>query len=562
MKNPRDERGAIAVIVTILAVVLFGLTAFAVDLGSAWFRDREAQKQVDVSAISAAALLPATSTNRGEIADEVALQLNTTSNNLRGQAEVTGTQLLDTDLGNGEVLFPDENTMRVVAPPAAVEFTFAQIGNADLDSANVQREATVQLRTPIPNVDSVLPMWLTAGCMFGEVEGDTDTHSDPAASPAYTLNSPRKNHETGTISPATTAFASTPVSVNVEITNIPAGKTGAIIRFTFGDTQVVNYPVTFPSTTSGSARTVTVTLDAAASSTDIDVTSVAGDWEVWPLLGNSGATPTPGDTYFPKMNKQGKFTVTGGGETGCDDNMRGNFGQLDSPRQDGSPLQERYAKNVALGLDHELAQFVDAPEFECDSDGDPVGALIDNTPNRDGNNCIYAQPGNDPNGLTNGFIDGGSGYEGRLKRNVPNTPGCSGPTGGISGINNDVLSCFLKPGYSLDDIAQDDSPLDALDKAILESPRFFYVPVVYFETREEKKFLAIKTFVPVFLTDETRSSTDTSSDATSENGIQTNPAGKIQQIKLFAFSPRALPVPPNAETVDYDGTRGVLRLID
>ncbi len=87
------------------------------------------------------------------------------------------------------------------------------------------------------------------------------------------------------------------------------------------------------------------------------------------------------------------------------------------------------------------------------------------------------------------------------------------------------------------------------------------MPVVYFETREEKKFLAIKTFTPVFLTDETRAASKGASDATATNGIETNPAGKVQQVSVFAFSPLALPVKPNAETVDYDGPRGVLRLI-
>ena len=545
-----DERGAVAVLVGILAVVMFAVCALAIDLGSAFVRDREAQKQVDVATLSAAAKLPMTSANRSQILADVATQLNALPNELRGQGTVTSGQLADGSETNGEVSFPDVNTLEVVAPPATVDFNFTNLMDGS-DSTTVQRSATVQVRTPVPSVESVLPMWLTAGCMYGQVEGDTDTHTAPSVSPTYTLNSPRGNHEAGTLDPATVDYATTPVTVQVPITNIPANKTSAVIRFTFGNTQIVDYPVTFPITTSTSKdRTVSVVLNATASTTDIDITSVPGTWEVWPMIG----------TDYPKNNKQGTFTVTGGGQIGCSDNLRGNFGQLDSPRKDGSNLQERYAKNVALGLDHELAQFVAAPAYECTADNSPAGARIDSNPNRDGNNCIYAQPGNDPNGLTYGLLTGGSGYSGRLQK--PNSAGCSGPAGAPSGRNNDVLSCFLKPGFTLDDVAQDNPPLDAFDISIFDSPRFFYVPVVYFETREEKKFLAIKTFAPVFLTDETRAASRGASDATATNGIETNPAGKVQQVSVFAFSPLALPVKPNAETVDYDGTRGVLRLID
>lgn len=550
-RRERDERGAVAVMAAVLAVVMFAVCALAVDLGSAFFRDREAQKQVDVATLSAAAKLPMDSGNHATIVADVALQLNALPNELRGQAEVTVAQLQDGNEANGEVTFPDDNTLKVIAPPATVDNTFAQIMDDDFDTTTVQREATVQIRTPIPAIESVLPMWLTAGCMYGQVEGDTDTHAAPSVSPKYTLNSPRGNHETGTLVPATVVFGTTPVTVQVPITNIPTGRTSAVVRFTFGNTQIVDYPVTFPVTTSASRdRTVSVVLDEEASSTDNDITSVPGTWEVWPMMG----------TDYPKNNRQGTFLVTGGGEIGCSASERGNFGQLDSPRKDESRLQFAYAKNVANGLDHELAQFVNAPTYECTADNNPAGALIDNNPNRDGSNCLYAQPGNDPNGLTNGLLTGGSDYSGRLQK--PNSPGCSGPAGAPSGRNNDVLSCFLKPGYTLDDVARDNPPLDAFDVSIFNSPRFFYVPVVWFDTRAEKKFLAIKTFAPVFLTDETRAASKGASDATSKNGIQTNPAGKVQQVSMFAFSPLALPVKPNAETVDYDGTRGVLRLIN
>ena len=97
--------------------------------------------------------------------------------------------------------------------------------------------------------------------------------------------------------------------------------------------------------------------------------------------------------------------------------------------------------------------------------------------------------------------------QGRLEK--PTNPRCGRPDymSGGHNYNNDTLSCFLKPGYTLADIAKDDGvPMDALDISIFDSPRFFWVPVVFQGDRMLKKYLAIKTFAPVFLTDETVSS--------------------------------------------------------
>ena len=51
---PRDERGATAVLVGILAVFLVGLSAFSVDLGAAYVSNRNLQKAADAGALAAA----------------------------------------------------------------------------------------------------------------------------------------------------------------------------------------------------------------------------------------------------------------------------------------------------------------------------------------------------------------------------------------------------------------------------------------------------------------------------------------------------------------------------
>jgi Flp pilus assembly protein TadG len=53
----RDERGAIAVLVALLAVFLIGLSAFTVDLGAAYVSNRNLQKAADAGALAAAQTL-------------------------------------------------------------------------------------------------------------------------------------------------------------------------------------------------------------------------------------------------------------------------------------------------------------------------------------------------------------------------------------------------------------------------------------------------------------------------------------------------------------------------
>ena len=182
--------------------------------------------------------------------------------------------------------------MRVVAPQAHVDYGLANI--IGFDSTEVSAEATVQIRKPLPDVSSVLPMWLPQTCVYGPLAGDDAANPPPDASPEYSLNTPRANHTTGAISPATTAYASVGVTVSITIDDIASGKTGAIVRFTFGDTTYIDYRVTWATATTNSddSRTVTVGLDDVAASrtpAGASVVNSAGTWEVWPLIPDAAA---------------------------------------------------------------------------------------------------------------------------------------------------------------------------------------------------------------------------------------------------------------------------------
>src|SRR5215213_11026244 len=60
MTHLRDERGAVAVLTAVLAIVLFGIAALVVDLGVARDSRRQAQNTADAAALAAANALYAT----------------------------------------------------------------------------------------------------------------------------------------------------------------------------------------------------------------------------------------------------------------------------------------------------------------------------------------------------------------------------------------------------------------------------------------------------------------------------------------------------------------------
>ena len=131
----------------------------------------------------------------------------------------------------------------------------------------------------------------------------------------------------------------------------------AVVRFTFGDTQYVDYMVTLHQDYGEDGRhrhdpdldtSLAHRVPDNSTVTDPDniwtITSTSGKWEVWPMIPND-TTPPPVPAHVapssrtagvPQERRQGYYEVTGGGEVACNGHQRGNFGQLDSPRADSS----------------------------------------------------------------------------------------------------------------------------------------------------------------------------------------------------------------------------------
>jgi hypothetical protein len=236
-------------------------------------------------------------------------------------------------------------------------------------------------------------------------------------------------------------------------------------------------------------------------------------------------------------------------------------------------VQQALQYNISQGLDHPLIpyQFTDATKVvtQCSKiDASQPAHQNDDVsrPRPPYNNCIVGDTGNDGPQLYNGFISGVSGnsaYYGRL--DTAHVQGTTCPNGnpnssvagtsdriinGIS-INNDVLSCYLRNGATLNTIKQD-SGVDntMLDGSIINSPRFVWLPVVYANDRTVKTWQPLKKFVPAFITDE-----DFGVPATANNGIVVN-GNSIKTFQVYTFNPTALPANEQSPIVDYDPTLG------
>jgi hypothetical protein len=576
----RTQRGAVAVMVAVMALLLFGVAALSVDLGNAWSRKRAVQKQVDISAISAGYLLPMTTANASAIADQVATFLNKDDNRAFNQGTVTGAQLRDGNANNGEVYFQNADgstctnnclQMQVVSPPAKVDFGLASaIG---FGSQIVSRAATVRLRSGLPK--STLPFWLPSGCGYGAAQADTTNGNNNPPTPTPT--------PTPTAAPTgfTPGNGETDNQLKLDgpaLTTVNQGGTVTMsgLRITgLGNNQNATLRIWSPDGT--------IYKDYAAISGVVpdfqvgtEVSTVAGDWWVYalgvPQNGNgvskysSGSVATPSLPHLvvrvqPAVTPSPTPTPTSL-PVGCQGPDRGNFGQLDSPRKDEPQHQQAFALNIALGLDHSLIPFAwngVTPVKDCGTTqhGFIAGAQPDTT-SIDNRNCVIADTGNDGPYVYQGLVTGPkSGVAGRLDARVhPTNPQCGRadlPSSSWSGVplNNDVLSCFLRNGAHLSDIAsQTGVNTNMLDQSIQNSPRFVELPVVVATDRGQKNFQPISYFVPAFITDESLTSS-----ATNANGLDVN-GNSVETLHVFVFSPDAIEADYKGPDAEFDPNLG------
>jgi hypothetical protein len=570
-----DERGAVAVIVSILAVALFAFGALAVDLGNAFARKRVVQTQADLAALAGAAELPGDPTAAVETAFDY-LQRNSA---LGGPEAWTLEQFTDGSEANGEITPVQANTrLRVVAPPATVDYALA--GVIGFDSGDVQAEAEAAVLSP----RRTLPFFIPSGCVStgpivlkaGATASTGPTYFSPSGKPPQT---PQVN----AVTPLQLQHNVSGQQLTVLGDNYSDSGTDADVTmqvgFVRGATQVGPIDVTAADVT----LNVSPVLDELVVTVPDEVTSTLGVWFV--------QVKAAGGTRWSEAENSDEagYAFTVGDVTSlpdeCGEKQTGDFGLLDSPRATDAgaqitQAQQRLDLNISKGIDHSLQTFSGTlPAYGAKDNcrmqpaNVPIlGGRLDEFSTRDGANCMNIFNGNKVDSTTDGLITGGNQpepFDGRLVAET--TPGCA-PDGTDServvafgnksfALNNDVLSCYLRAGnlQSLGTASDDERLLGE----VIDSPRLFFVPVLHTPANPPNGFYPIVGWRAVFITDESVNASKGSSDATESNGVEVG-SSKMTSLTVFQFDIDQLPevVDTGGETMPYMGAGPkVVRLV-
>lgn len=568
----RDERGAVAMVVAIASLLILSLAALGVDLGNAYARDRDIQTQADLAALAASIELPRTSTS--EAAIKAALQDYASKNFIQGQDEPAW-NFNDGDRTNGWVEFPDDDTVRVIAPNAHVDFIFA--GAVMPDGMDVSAAATVTIQSP---GTVSLPFFAVTGCALGlQTLSDDQTSSSPSGPATLPFSGNNETTSNATVNAVTPDAMTQTAAPTTFLTVTGTGFYGQVgnngpdenlvreVGFFRDVSKSPSYvaaatyspPTVFSPTTIG---TVPVPLSVANTPDDWYVRvkiQTGNNQQRWTqssavfTVEDAAASPTPGWTECP---------------SGSND---GNFGTIDLPRENENKWIER---NIATGPDPKLSFDVHPEDGYADPECDKADPLpnIASTSKHDiehDTNCINTKPGFPGSEVTTGLIEGIDSDDGLL--DAPTSPAWDGRTLGCApdhstdrwnsgirrrgngspvSINNDVLSCYLTDDLvTLAQITLPDAsfPLAAeqvLAPEIFESPRFTWIPVFASDPDNGLKYWKVVDFAPGFITDQLPLSTRMAPlmGPSTTNGLKLSSNGKaIKSIKILMFNKQALP---------------------
>ncbi len=545
----------------LLSVVLFGVGALAVDLGSMYQRKAETQSQADLAALSAAPALASSSTlsvARANAVLKVARYLNA---NLKvGQTQLNDStlaaRLTDGNSGNGEVTFPSTYSMRVTTPAARVDFALA--GALGKSGADVSASATVGVGTPGAN--AVMPFYAVTGngCDYG-----AQSLTDPANGKTQSVVPPLANPSTnvGQTSNATLTSVTPYVfteGVSGTITTIEGSHLSSVTKIGFYRSPSETPNVFEEAITSNTNNNTISTVPLPTA-----VTNYPGVWWIrtYTSTGNKGWSP---------LSESLPIRI-GDGPIQCGSlSNSGNFGTLKLARS--SPPSTWAPDNMAVGLQSPLSLSVQtnpASMPTCTPGGlSVVYTATTGAATRYANtNCVDTDTGLTSQVTTQGLVTGtGSGYPGRLVR--PTSTSMPGRQCGVNhsnsqrsmlgySLNDDTLSCFMtSPTTALSTIASAAYSGGAvLDPAIYDSPRFCYVPVLGIDPSNGGSLhYSVVDVRPCFITSEASTSTYSSqkyvdganvSTTTATNGL-TVQNNKVTTLQVYFFNKNALPATGNA----------------
>jgi len=548
----RDERGAVAIAFGVSAAMMFGAAAIGVDLGNAMNRRRQAQSQADFAALAGGAHLPGTKSAGDAAVKAVADYLNDNQPPTDGAARcddggacVTAAQLVDGNYTNGEVDFTD-NGQRMTVTSTVSHIQFGVAAAIGKSSADVAATATVGIYSP---GGKPMPMFLPQNCAEGLNQLKDNTNGSGNGNVNLTFDPPSGNG--GSIPKIDAVTPINPPGLVPSLITLTGSQfTGGALEADFFQ-ESTNDRV--PGNVANNVAATFVSDGSATVTLPPGVFNRPGAWQV--RLHNSNGWSR---TFA-------RFVV--GNPTplpnGCGVSATGDFGMLDSPRSDGSQLADATSLNIAEGLDHVLQPWsvpVDGPlPLNSLSDncrvqpGNVALADLDDAPAHDGPRCVEIKNGMNTDTVTDGLITGGTAngtnYDGRLQADT--LDGCDRNGGsdettrlGVSGLNDDVLSCFLPTGVSVGDVVAANvtgQGVHSIDARIFDSPRFSMVPVINYQFNPPNGFYPILRWQPIFITDEPQASTRGNSYATSLNGI-TTASNKVVGIQVAVLNVDALPL--------------------
>jgi len=593
-KPPRDERGAVAILFALLAVVLLSVAALATDVGNAVARRTATQTQADFAALAAVSKLEGPiitgATPTATVVDTVrdSLNANQPQDDARSCSRaspptcVTSAQLTDGILTNGEVRFTDVG-LQVVSPEAWVDFGLAEVFGSS--GTNVSSRATVNL---FSGGKRVMPAYGISDCAYGR-QVLSDPASGHVAPVVPVVARPTDANSTDLTGPAVLTDASgtavntlTPSSTGNQLT-LSGSKwkdTRKVGFFRDGSTDpaLVQEQGTFW-LSSDAARTPKAPYSSNPSSTirlviPDAVTQTEGVW--WIRVFNGA-----GDTnqWSPANEALSVRVGTAVLECGAG-STEGNFGALRLPRTDVGP-NDYLAMNIALGLQKPLTPTIHREAVAAMPTITPCvhgvnGAIVSDYANRilrRGTNCVGTDPGLPANAATKGLVTGVGTTPGMLTT-ASTRAGCD-PAGGATdrpvrlnnkdySFNNEVLSCYLTDSTTtlatISTASYSGPPV--LDKSIFSSPRFIYVPVLGDEGGGASTQYSIIDFRPAFITDESLLATKGTHTATAENGVRVE-RNDVTQITVVMFNLNALPNDSDVPLIDFLGVgEPITRLVD
>lgn len=573
MIRRHQEDGAVAILVAILAIALFGFAALAVDLSNAFVRKRDVQRQVDFAALAGGAELGASYT--GPVP---AAAVNAVSDQLNGPGgvnlvrdgdtftPVASGALTDSNQANGEVMFTTQG-LRVIAPRVRVDYSVAKaIG---FDFTQVQADATVGVFSPGVGV---MPVYAIDGC-----DWSNQTITDPAAGANPVI--PPLAHDLDSNATVLDSLAPAEVPLNasgfmVDLTGRDFVDVTKVGFFRADDTNAAlvveqpNFTPTHAATGFNKSGNGTIRFEIPAA-----VTAIEKAWYVRVYSAGTVNKWSARAEALPLRVGDAVLECAAGSSDG-------NFGTLKLPRNNPVDDASWLPVNIADGFEEPLSLAVHEQATDGYCSNGLNGAIESVKPDLlPRTNCVDTDTGLPANVATEGLITLNSG-SGRLVSGSSSTSergGCA-PDGSSSPrmvnlpnpyyINNDTLTCFLTDtATSLAEIADphyNGGP--KLSPDIYSSPRFFWQPILKVEPDNGgSNRYSIVDFRPAFITDELVVPTTTRNTwtASAENGLVVD-GNQIKQIKVVFFHADALPADDNGQAVTpYLGVGPkLLRLVD